>query len=64
MILEMLNVAVPLTASMPTNGRSPREPVETEESNKLKYIVGISAAVFVVFRYCSRSMLLLEEALR
>ena len=41
--------AVPLTASVPTNGGSPRTPVETEESNKLKYIVGISASVFVVF---------------
>ena len=41
--------AVPLTASVPTNGGSSLDPGETEENNKMKYIIGISAAVLVVF---------------
>ena len=41
--------AVPLTASMPTNGGSSLEPGETDKNNKLKYIIGISVAVLVVF---------------
>ena len=54
MALEMLkeinpSFAVPLTASAPTNGGSSLKPVKTEENNKIKYIVGISAAVLVVF---------------
>lgn len=43
--------AVPLTASVPTNGGSSFAPVKTEENNKMKYIFGISAAVFVVFGF-------------
>ena len=33
---------------MPTNGGSRLEPMKTEENTKLKYIIGISAAVLVV----------------
>lgn len=41
--------AVPFTPSAPTNGGNPLEPGKTEESNQLKYILGIAAAVLVVF---------------
>ena len=43
--------AVPFTPSTPTNGGNPLKPVKTEENNRLKYIIGISAAVLVVLAF-------------
>lgn len=43
--------AVPLTASVPTNGGSSLEPVKTEENNNLKYIIGIAAAVLFLLGF-------------
>ena len=44
----ILMVAAPFTSSVPTNGGNSLQPMETQENNNVKYVIGISAAVVVL----------------
>lgn len=52
---------VPFTPSAPTNGGNPLKPMKTEENNRLKYIIGISAAVLVVLAFAVALYCLLKR---